>query len=370
MIIRCCLIGSLVFSIMIRALDGSGEPPIVNIVQVGDQAIVIRNAPDLSLPPVPGSSAGFDCNNALFWSHGRLYAFSSHEHPYRGSGTDLEHLDRPSTRVRFDNEETWAGGGRWIEAVHKSPEGPLYMWYHHEPKGLFEGLIAGHTAPRIGQMVSYDDGLNWTDQGTVIEAPRSSFVSGSTHNRYFGGGFGDFSVIPDNDSHFLYFFVSSYHKNMAHQGVTLARMPIEALTSPIGQVHFWRDGRWEEPALGGEATPLFPARKDWHAADADAFWGPSVHWNTALQKFVVLMNKSKNGNWEQDGIYLAIGHRLDDPSTWTAPAKILDSDDWYPQIIGISRGNRETDRLADRSARLFVKGKSLWTIEFQPSLEP
>lgn len=341
------------------------EGMVLKRVVVGGQSVVIRSARPLTLPPVPTSNEGFDCNNALFWDGGTLFAFSSHEHPYRSSGPDLEHLSRPSTRVSFDNEEGWKNGGRWIEAVYKVPGGRLYMWYHHEPKGLFGGWQSGLTAPRIGQMVSDDNGLHWRDQGTLIEPPSDSLITANTCNRFFGGGLGDFSVVAEHSGEYLYFFLSSYHKDQARQGVVAARMKVADLDSPAGKVCFWHDGSWEQPGLGGEATPIFRAEADWHARDASAYWGPSVHWNTSLKKYVLLMNKTKNGNWEQDGVHLAIAPKLDDPSSWTSPVKVLETADWYPQVIGTSRGARETDRLADRSARLFVKGKSNWTIEFQ-----
>jgi hypothetical protein len=42
--------------------------------------------------------------------------------------------------------------------------------------------------------------------------------------------------------------------------------------------------------------PIFPATEPWHDEDlnVDAFWGPSVHWNTHLQQYVMLLNKAKN----------------------------------------------------------------------------
>ena len=341
------------------------ERDVLDTIAVGEQTVVIRKADELSLPPVPTSREGFDCNNALFWDDGTLYAFSSHEHPFRSSGPDLEHLERPSKRVSFDNEEGWTNGGRWIEAVYKVPGGRLYMWYHNEPKGLFGGPLGNLTAPRVGQMVSDDNGLHWHDQGPVIEAPSDSLVNGTSFNRYFGGGHGDFSVIADQDRESLYFFLSSYHKDPARQGVTLARMKVADLDAPSGKVSFWHEGRWDQPGLGGDATPVFRAEADWHAENASAFWGPSVHWNVYLRKYVLVLNKTKNSNWEQDGIHISVAARLDDPSSWTAPKRILDTPDWYPQVIGTSRVALETDRLAGHTARLFVKGKSAWMIEFQ-----
>ncbi len=86
-----------------------------------------------------------------------MYLFSSWGAPYRSEGPGLERLSRPSTRTRYDNEERY-DGGRWIESTHKVKGGKLYGRYHREPGGLFgEKRI---TAPRIGAVVSEDNGLN------------------------------------------------------------------------------------------------------------------------------------------------------------------------------------------------------------------
>jgi hypothetical protein len=58
---------------------------------------------------------------------------------------------------------------------------------------------------------------------------------------------------------------------------------------------------------------------------------------------------------------------LANPTGWTLPQKILDSagdDRWYPQVLGMDKARGETDKLAGRSARLFVRGLSRWEIEF------
>jgi hypothetical protein len=145
-------------------------------------SVVIRSAPRVQFPGVvskdkdPQEPGDIDCSSPAHWADGTMHIFFSTGHPYRSSGPDLFHLSRPSQRVSFDNEATWKMGPRWIEATHKAKDGRLYMWYHNEPP-----LPGGRTAPRIGAMVSTDDGLHWQDLGIVVEAPPGSNNSESAN---------------------------------------------------------------------------------------------------------------------------------------------------------------------------------------------
>ncbi len=349
-------------------LFGGCSPP-------GQPGFVLKEQPRLDLPGVPpkGDPAlpggEFDCNNAVHWDGGTMYVFSSAGHPWRASGPDLMHLARPSQRVVFDNEKQWKQarqGSRWIEATHKVPGGPLYMWYHNEPSGVCPKPQDSLTAPRIGSMVSDDNGLHWRDLGIVLEAPAGSLFCG-TANRYFAGGNGDFSVILDRRQEYFYFLISTYHRDIAEQGVAVARMRYADRDAPVGKVWKWHRGGWTEPGLGGHVTPIFPVEIDWHRPDARALWGPSIHWNTYLGQYVVLLNLAKDNEWTQEGIYIAFNRDLSNPAGWTAPRKILDAaalegSKWYPQVIGTGPG--ETDKLAGRTARLFVTGLSRWEVRF------
>jgi hypothetical protein len=119
--------------------------------------------------------------------------------------------------------------------------------------------------------------------------------------------------------------------------------------------------------LGGHVSPVFPARIDWHRADADAFWGPSVHWNHHLGQYVMLLNRAKDKDWSQEGVYVCFSRTLANPLGWSAPVKILDGlrrDQWYPQVVGLDAARQETDKLAGRKARLFARGESRWEILF------
>ena len=311
----------------------------------------------------PNSSGDIDCSSPAHWDGDTLYMFYSTGHPFRSSGPNLFQLSHPSKRVSFDNEAGWKMGGRWIEATHKADDGKLYMWYHNEPP-----LETGRTAPRIGQMVSTDNGLNWRDLGIIIEAPPQSNNLKSA-NKYFVGGNGDFTVIPDNKKKFLYFFISTYHKDKAEQGLAIARMRYEHRDAPLGKVFKWHRGKWNQPGLGGHVTPIFSAFVDWHLSDADAFWGPSIHYNTHLKAWVMLLNRAIDKNWAQEGIYISFNRKIGDPAGWSKPVKILDANElekskWYPQVMGTDAAKHETHELAGKNARLFVAGLSKWQITF------
>jgi hypothetical protein len=187
-----------------------------------------------------------------------------------------------------------------------------------------------------------------------------------TKNYYFAGGNGDFCIMLDHQTKYLYFFISTYPVDASQQGVGLARMAWADRDAPVGKVTKLRNGTWSEPGIGGRATPIFPARIDWHRSDADAFWGPSVHWNTHLGQYVMLLNRSKDGNWTQEGIYISYNPDVSNPTGWTTPVKILEAtgaDRWYPQVMGTAKG--ETDKLAGRVSRLFVRGTSRWELVFE-----
>lgn len=324
--------------------------------------------PGVELPPPNHEQTGYvDCNSPAHWDGDTLYMFFSAGHPHRSQGKDFAHLSRPSASVTFDNQEAWnqkQQGARWIEATCKADDGKLLAWYHNEPHPSCGKQEL--TAPRIGQMVSTDNGLNWKDQGLILEAPADSLAC-QTQNRYFTGGNGDFCVVPDLDRRYLYLFISTYNREPAEQGVAVARMRFADSAAPIDRVFKWYKSQWSEPGLGGKATPIFPA--DWHGANVDAYWGPSIHWNSYLKQWVMLLNRAKDKEWAQEGIYICFNRDIADPAGWSRPLKILDGGEleksrWYPQVMGLDASKKETDKLAGQRARLFVAGLSKWELLF------
>ncbi|MCX8109260.1 MAG: hypothetical protein N3G20_10700 [Verrucomicrobiae bacterium] len=320
--------------------------------------ILFRGANSAALDQ-PGDT---DSNSPLHWDGELLYLFNSAGHPWRTSGPDLFNLNRSYLKTRFDRP---ADGGRWIESTWKVPNGPLYGWYHYEPRGVCPGTSL--TAPKIGAARSFDNGEHWEDLGIVLEASTGS-LNCNTPNKYFAGGNGDFCVILDQKNKYLYFFISTYAGDPRFQGVAMARMKWSDRDSPVGKVWKWSNTGWTEPGLGGVPTPFLPVRRDWHSPEVDAFWGPSVHWNTHLRQYVMLLNRAKDSSWSQEGIYVSFNPDMGNPSGWSPPAKILSdlgAEQWYPQVVGINAKRRETDKLAGARARLFVRGQSAWEIEFR-----
>lgn len=335
---------------------------------VGPTAVV-REASLIRMPGVPKPDApqggAVDCNSPCHWDGDTMYIFSSEGRPFRSSGPDLMHLNPQSESTTYDNEKDY-NGGRWIEATLKAEDGKLYGWYHREPGGVCPEKPL--TAPEIGAVVSTDNGMNWRDLGIILKAPDDSIFC-DTPNKYFAGGNGDFSVILDQQKEYVYFLISTYHKDPAEQGVAIARMRYADRDMPVGKVFKWHHGQWKQPGLGGRVTPVFGPMIDWHKPRANVFWGPSVHWNTHLERYVMLLNLARDKDWTQEGIYVSINRDIVNPEGWSKPEKILDASrleasKWYPQVIGTNAAGRETDKLAGRVARLFVAGRSKWEIIF------
>jgi hypothetical protein len=330
--------------------------------QTGNIHIEIEDTPVLKFPG--DKNGGTDCNSPCWWSGGNLYLLNSTGHPYRSSGGLLTQMSRSAPVVYT----AYRDGGRWMEAVHQEPDGTLYGWYHNEPMHMLpesvqEGRPNRLTAPLIGAAISRDNGQTWDDLGIIL-AGGPDTENLETPNYYFAGGNGDFSVILDRQGEYFYFLMGTYYRDEVQQGVALARMAYADRDGPVGKVKKWRDGAWESPGLGGQVTPSLPVRASWYSPEPDTFWGPSVHWNTYLEQYVILLNRAIDPRWKQEGIYICFSPDLSDPHNWSEPLRILDGVGWYPQVVGSDIAKKETDREAGRLARLFVHGTSKHTIRF------
>ena len=340
------------------ALAGSA---VAGTVQAAAQTATLRPAPETKLP------ATADSNSPAHWAGGAIYVFNSWNHPSQSGGPDQFRLGAPKP-IRFVPDDP-AMGNRWIEATWPDEDGTLYGWYHNEPKGLCPGSEArtkyGLTAPRIGAVRSRDNGATWDELGLVLTAPPAT-LDCTAENGYFAGGHGDFSVMRDRSGEWLYFFFGNYAGDPATQGVAVARMRWTDRAAPVGRVWKRYAGAWAEPGVGGRTTPILPVRSAWQRRDTDAFWGPSVHWNTHLQRYVMLLNRSCCApEWPQDGIYISFAAELASTDAWSTPRLLHKGGDWYPQVIGLDTAKRETDKLAGRVARFYMHGRSVHEIVFE-----
>ncbi len=284
----------------------------------------------------------------------------------------------PAKDVAFTSDP---GSGVWMESVVADEAGTWYGYYHAEQPAVVCGR-ADRFVPRIGAARSLDQGKTWDNLGIILEASPDT-VACDSPNRYVIGGVGDLSVALNADNTDLYIFFSQYEKEQSVQGVAVARLLWANRDHPVGRVTVWTDGVWQASRFSHrpvidisgklrrvwreypEGTPIWPTNLAWHDADgkADAFWGPSVHWNESLQMYVMLLNRTKDENYTQEGIYVSFASDLTDPATWSAPQKLMSGGKWYPQVIGLQK-EIGTDKLADGPARLFLGGHSDYLITF------
>ena len=316
------------------------------------QHVEIRDAPTVTFP------ANTDSNSPAIWAKGQFLLFNSvGSGPVRSSGANQFELSgsRLVTLGRSVHRPYW------IESAWVDSDGTVFAWYHHEPAGVCGNLHL--TAPKIGALVSHDGGNSFSDLGIILES--GDVPDCSAQNGYFAGGHGDFSVLLGKNRKYFYFLFSNYGGPRETQGVAVARLPFERRNNPFGAVQKYYNGQWQEPGVGGRVSAIFPADVTWSSADTDAFWGPSVHWNTHLNKFVMLLNHSCcQPGWPQEGVYVSFNSALASPKNWTTPLKVMDGDGWYPQVLGLNPG--ETDTLAGEVARLYMAGASSWEIVFEP----
>ena len=319
-----------------------------------------------------------DSNSPAVWDlvdgQPQLHVFTSvNGIAHRSEGPDLADLTSAVAVTWINPPEQ----GVWMEAVVADDAGTWYGYYHNERAGVECG-DSGKVTPRIGAARSSDRGVTWEDLGPILEAPPDTSVCETT-NQYFHGGVGDLSVVLDPDRQFLYIFYSEYLNDLSGQGVAMARMVWADRDLPAGRAEVWSRQAWVPPTevlFDGDqvqasswiypgGSPLFTTTRSWHDAEgiADALWGPSVHWNTYLNRYVMLLNRASNVHFAQEGIYVSFSESLDQPGGWSAPRLILQGGSWYPQVMGLEPG--DTDKTAGRVARLFLHGTSSYLLEFQ-----
>ena len=269
---------------------------------------------------------------------------------------------------------THPGHGVWMESLLADDTGTWYGYYHHE-RPADECGRPDRQLPRIGAARSSDQGRTWEDLGIVLDAPDGSAQCGSG-NRFVLGGVGDVSALLDANKQDVYLFFSQYSGGAERQGVAVARLAWSDRDAPAGKASVFNDGAWL-PAMWTESappgswsfppgTPLERAARPFHDSNqtADVYWGASVHWNSYLAQYVMLLNRAKDESFGTEGIYLSYAASLSDPRQWTPPHKLMSGGEWYPQVVGLESG-LGSDRLAGRRARFFLTGKSDRLIEFE-----
>lgn len=298
-----------------------------------------------------------DSNSPAFWLNNELHLLNSTvSGPILGSGPNQSAL-KSTQAVTMKPVYPWA---YWMEATWVDPTGLVYGWYHQE----FGPCPAGNylAEPRIGAAISYDGGKTFLDMGSVITSGEPADCA--AQNGYTAGGVGDFSVVLDQQKKYFYFFYSSYAGDLENEGICVARMPYSSRMFPNGAVEKYYNGAWSEPGVGGRDGAIFAATALWQKADTNSYWGPSLHWNTYLNKYVMLLNHSCcSPRYPQEGIYISYNSDPGKPQNWSAPVLLMHNAGWYPQVIG-NGVNTGTDSNAGATPRLYIAGKSTWQLQF------
>ena len=307
-----------------------------------------------------------DSNNPFVWDYldgvRRIFVITSWGGtPVQSAGASVEQLRRGEPVVFTSHP----GHGVWMESIVTDDAGTWYGYYHHELPADECGR-PDRQLPRIGAARSSDHGRTWEDLGIVLAAPDGSAQCAST-NRFVLGGVGDVSALLGANQQDLYLFFSQYSGGIERQGVAVARLAWADRDAPVGKAAIFNDGAWLPVASSfPPGTPLARAVHPFHDGNprADVFWGASVHWNTYLEQYVMLLNRSKDESFGTEGIYVSYSVSLAHPEQWTPPQRLMSGGEWYPQAVGIEIG-AGTDRLAGRRARFFLTGKSNRIIEFE-----
>jgi len=343
-------------------------------------SVMLKAAPLIQMPGVPVPERkllhAVDSNSPVHWDGDTMYMFDSYNHPYRLSGPNLAHLGNRE-RVRFNGLDDKLD--IWIEATWKDPDGTLYGAYHYEPDTICFSNSHLPTAPRIGWIKSGNNGKTWQDLGFILDANPIAIDCNSA-SPWDTGGTGDLVFLPDSKKGYVYIYGTSYDPRFAEQGVFVARMAFADRNNPSGKVMKWYQGSWSQPGLWGHVTPVFPAQKDYTHPDGEMFWGPSIHWNTYLKMYVMVLNHAIDTRLKGGGVYISFNRHIGDPNGWSKPRMILDraqvqdltrggsaqpnslENGWYPEIIGTGKG--ESDKLCGQTGRLFVAGISRMEITF------
>lgn len=257
---------------------------------------------------------------------------------------------------------------RWFESILRMDDDVLYGFFHSE-----EGVPCPFyiKSPQIGVTRSVDNGRTWENLGFIIESPIEE-NNCDAKNGFFSNGVGDFSVLMDKNREYVYIYFANYPMihQVEDQGVSAARIRVADLATPIGKTWRWFNGAFSEPGIGGRASALFKTWKDYNHPDPDAFWGPAIHFNTYLNKYVMLMPRTQGGNpptdvWPTEGIYMSVTDDLTQPQSWSEPVKIAQGGHWYPQFVGIDHNKQETDTLVGEWARFFLEGESQYLVRFK-----
>lgn len=368
-----------------------------------------------------------DCNMAEAWIGDTLRIFPGKygEDPLWGYAHELKFADgRHADEVFLRSFEEFKEpimppnvpvgkpglhGAVWFETVYQLPDDKtgktLYALYHNEnypatlpydtatgtgyidyrwPEGL-TGPQSPAAVCRIGIMKSIDGGHSWENKGIVLEDLQTRMILKPFNtSKTFAGGVGDPSAIASGDHLFIFYGEYGYpgiydstkydtKTEWNGQCISIASIPLKDLDSPAGKVKRW-DGAGFNAAYNAIGKPVaslqIPFENGGGAASSPQggfHWGPSVSWNTYLEKWVMLMAHAIGPSWKGSKIFISFNpnkdlSKGDNAQQWSKPALLLDKPGyivWYPSLQPTQSkedvAKKYTCLRLGQSARLFYK---------------
>ena len=313
MLFRLARLFRLAYALPLAVLGILLHPSLVLDAQNGAQPpirVELSSAPLLRLP------GAVDSNSPAVWEQvdgwNLLFVMTSiNGQPSTASGRAFSSLGQP----RVATVEPWPGGGVWMEAIVKDDDGTWYGYYHNENRA---NMCRGtdKVIPRIGAARSRDLGATWEPLGVVLEAPPRTYDCTTDNEVPSSVAWATSACSSTRGRKTSTSSISLYLREASAQGVGVARLAWADRDDPSGKIMVWRNpswlpavnvGRTQEVWVYPAASPLFPTTQPWHDDNpaVNVYWGPSVHWNTHLSRYVMLLNRAEDASYTQEGVYLS-----------------------------------------------------------------
>ena len=296
---------------IVLVLTWGAAAPAAQPVELGPIEIVPE--PD---PGLPGYRFCPDGHISFLRDGDRFQMYWPGSTTYRTRGRSVMAMATAQPVLEAGLPGSFENGGAWLNSVFRRSGNKLVGFYHaedHEFEGDPQSQYVAWKS--IACCLSSDNGLSWQKEGQILTSSRPKPRQPSW------GGCGDFCVVRD-EKHARWLCFFQQHA-----------LCIACSEDPLGKPGTWRKyyrGDFREPGLGGRSSPI--------AGLVDHAGGnPSVHFNTYLQRWVMVW-----GTWERtsprpESIWLSTS---DDLLKWSAPQVLVaargEERCWYPTIIGDS----------------------------------
>ena len=243
----------------------------------------------------------------MFWAE-----FESHRSVGTTQFVDGQYALQPSTAVfgSRGNFDTYDNGGSWLMSVLRKPNSNDLIGFYHAEDHWYPHTTNDIAWKSIGVTYSNDNGITWETGKQIITSYNSKPATPTW------GGTGDCCVVWDHiNSRWLCYY--------QEQTISMA-----ISYDPVGATGTWKKynpSGFTEDGLGGWQSPL-PGLSSVPGGN------PSVHWNTYLNKWVMVWH-----GWSPANIYISVSTN---GINWDTPKMIIVSEQggraWYPTIIGVT----------------------------------